>query len=121
MVCLDDFDENSLKTESAVSSSSGVSTSNSVEARKTAAPSNVAADDEDEEITGQINGTRVNLRESPSMNARVLYNFPGWEYVEVISMTQAQQGKYPWYKVSYGNVTGWVYGQFLKVYVADRD
>lgn len=63
---------------------------------------------------GQIKGTNVNLRAAPDMKARVIYCFPGWEYVTVLSATSPKPGKYPWYMVSYGGVTGWVYGQFLK-------
>lgn len=63
---------------------------------------------------GQIYGTRVNLREYPDMKARVIYCFPGWEYVTLLSATSPKPGKYPWYMVSYGGVTGWVYGQFLR-------
>ena len=63
---------------------------------------------------GQIKGTNVNLRAAPDMKARVIYCFPGWEYVTVLSATSPKPGKYPWYKVSYSGVTGWVYGQFLK-------
>ena len=63
---------------------------------------------------GQINGTKVNMRAAASTDSRVIYQFPGWEHVTILDKTAPAPGKYPWYKVSYGDMTGWVYGQFLK-------
>lgn len=63
---------------------------------------------------GQIKGTNVNMREYPSLSAQVVFRFPGREYVTIHEVTEPEQGKYPWYKVSYKNKTGWVYGEFIK-------
>ncbi len=81
------------------------------------AANNAAVENTAENATGspiQINGTRVNMRQSPSMNAPVVYQFPGYEFVTATEKTEAGGGKYPWYKVSYNGYTGWVYGQFVR-------
>ena len=65
-------------------------------------------------VSVQINGTRVNMRSAPSTSANVVYQFPGYETVSVLGKTDAEAGKYPWYKVSYNGHTGWVYGQFVR-------
>lgn len=62
---------------------------------------------------GQIKGTNVNMREYPNLNGRVIFRFPGGEYVTIHEVIKPEQGKHPWLKVSYKNMTGWVYGQFL--------
>lgn len=62
---------------------------------------------------GQIRGTNVNMREFPSLTSQVIYKFPGWEYVTIHEVRNPEQGKYPWFKVSYKNMTGWVYGEFV--------
>ncbi|MCW1713749.1 MULTISPECIES: zinc-ribbon domain-containing protein [Synergistaceae] len=63
---------------------------------------------------GQIKGTNVNMREYPSLTSKVIFRFPGWEYVTIYEATKPEQGKYSWFKVSYKNRTGWVYGEFVK-------
>lgn len=62
---------------------------------------------------GRIKGSNVNMREYPNLEGRVIYRFPGQEYVIIHEVTNPDQGKYPWFKVSYKNLTGWVYGQFV--------
>jgi hypothetical protein len=62
---------------------------------------------------GRIKGTNVNMREYPNLEGRVIYRFPGQEDVLIHEVTNLDQGKYPWFKVSYKNLTGWVYGQFV--------
>lgn len=62
---------------------------------------------------GQIRGTNVNMREYPSLTSKVIFRFPGWEYVAIHEVAEPEQGKYPWFKVSYKNFTGWVYGEFV--------
>lgn len=62
---------------------------------------------------GQIKGTNVNMREYPSLTSKIIFTFPGWEYVTIHEVTEPEQGKSPWFKVSYKNRIGWVYGQFL--------
>ena len=62
---------------------------------------------------GQIKGTNVNMREYPSLTSKVIFTFPGWEYVTIHEVTEPEQGKSPWFKVSYKNRIGWVYGLFL--------
>ncbi len=63
---------------------------------------------------GQIKGKNVNMREAPSTNSKVIYQFPGGEHVVILDKKAPAPDKYPWYKVSYGDMLGWVYGQFLK-------
>lgn len=62
---------------------------------------------------GRIKGSNVNMREYPNLEGRVIYRFPGQEDVIIHEVTKPDQGKYPWFKVSYKNLTGWVYGQFV--------
>lgn len=63
---------------------------------------------------GQIKGENVNMRESPDLKARVLFTFPGLEKVTIHEATTAEPGRKPWIKVSYKDITGWVYGQYVK-------
>lgn len=63
---------------------------------------------------GQIKGTRVNMRESPNLKAPIIFTFPGWEYVTIHGSTDSKSDKFPWYKVNYKDMTGWVYGQYVK-------
>ncbi|MDO4987623.1 MAG: lysozyme inhibitor LprI family protein [Synergistes sp.] len=65
-------------------------------------------------IKCMINGTNVNMREYPDTNANVVYKFKGYETVYADQKTNAEPNKYPWYRITYGNCTGWVYGQFIK-------
>ena len=61
-----------------------------------------------------IKGTKVNMRAEPHMKAAIVFQFPGGEAINVIGISDPEPGKYPWYKVSYEDHIGWVYGKFIR-------
>jgi len=59
--------------------------------------------------TGTITGSVVNLREEPNTSSKVLDKLPKDTVVYVLSASGE------WYNVSYGDKTGWVYGEYLAI------
>ena len=58
---------------------------------------------------GIVTGDSLNVRESPNLAAKVLAQFSKGAKVKVIGYSD------DWYNVSYNDVAGWVYSEFLSV------
>ena len=60
-------------------------------------------------IVTTTSGNTVNLRAKPSTNASVLGRVPVKEKVQLLEKTSSD-----WYKVQYGELTGYMMSKFLK-------
>ncbi|NPA58459.1 MAG: AAA family ATPase [Aquificae bacterium] len=75
---------------------------------ETAPPPPPPEEEEEEVNTGTVAVERLNMREKPSTDSRVLKVLKKGDKVEIIG----QEGK--WLKVKQGEVEGWVDGRFIK-------
>lgn len=63
----------------------------------------------DGEKTGIVTGDDLNVRKSPDIRADVLIQLSKGVKVLILDVSGS------WYKIAYGDVTGWVYGEFLSL------
>jgi hypothetical protein len=60
-------------------------------------------------------GNRVRLREAPNTKANILGHFDRRQELEVMERYFSGNEKHPWFKVSSGDNSGWMYGEFLRM------
>lgn len=72
-------------------------------------------------IIGRVNGSGLRVRENWNLEARILDQLPVDEIVEVLdtspSRTQIGEMNTHWFKIRRGDLTGWVYGYFLDLFI----
>jgi uncharacterized protein YraI len=55
------------------------------------------------------------LREKPNSNSKILGLLSRGDIIEVIGRYSSEQGKFPWYNVNHGSLSGWMYGEYLRI------
>jgi RNA polymerase subunit RPABC4/transcription elongation factor Spt4 len=65
-------------------------------------------------LPGSVTGSSVRLRGEPNSNSAILGLLKRGDTVEVIG-SYSRGGKYNWYNVNFGDLSGWMYGQYLRV------
>jgi uncharacterized protein YgiM (DUF1202 family) len=58
-------------------------------------------------------GGRLNVRSGPGTRYRVAFQLPNRAFVSIYNSTDTTYGGYYWYQVGYGNLVGWVRGDFI--------
>jgi hypothetical protein len=66
-------------------------------------------------FVGVVSGSRVRLREEPSTKSRILGQFDRGQNLDVTGRYSSRSENYPWFRVSSGDVSGWMYGEYLRV------
>jgi hypothetical protein len=64
---------------------------------------------------GVVSGSRVRLREEPNTKSRILGQFDRGKELDVTGRYSSGSENYPWFQVSSGDVSGWMYGEYLRV------
>jgi hypothetical protein len=66
-------------------------------------------------LPGSVTGTRIRLRAAPNSNSKILGQLNRGDIIEVIGRSSSGRGKFHWYNVNYGDLSGWIYGEYLRV------
>jgi hypothetical protein len=66
-------------------------------------------------FAGVVSGSRVRLREEPNTKSRILGQFGRGQNLDVTGRYSSRGENYPWFQVSSGDVSGWMYGEYLRV------
>ncbi|MDR1509139.1 MAG: SH3 domain-containing protein [Synergistaceae bacterium] len=64
---------------------------------------------------GAVSGDRVRLRSNHSLKGRIVGQFDNGASFDVVRRYSSGNEKFCWYEVRSGDVTGWIYGEFLKI------
>jgi hypothetical protein len=77
-----------------------------------------ASDDlppENVSLAGEVNADRVRMRDAPNTKGRILGQFDKGHEFSVTGRYSSGNEKYPWFGVISGDVSGWMYGQYLRL------
>ncbi|MDR3322242.1 MAG: SH3 domain-containing protein, partial [Synergistaceae bacterium] len=66
-------------------------------------------------LPGAVNAGRVRLREEPNTKARILGQFDRGSEFGITGRYSSKNEKNPWFRVSSGDIYGWMYGEYLLV------
>jgi hypothetical protein len=66
-------------------------------------------------VKGEVSGDRVRIRARHSLKGRIIDQFDTGASFDVLRRYSSEQEKFCWYEVQSGDVTGWIYGEFLNV------
>ena len=66
-------------------------------------------------LPGSVTGTRIRVRAEPNANSKILGVLGRGEIIEVIGRSSSGRGKFHWYNVNHGDLSGWMYGEYVRV------
>jgi RNA polymerase subunit RPABC4/transcription elongation factor Spt4 len=66
-------------------------------------------------LPGSVTGNRIRLRSEPNSNSKILGVLSRGDILEVIGRCSSGRGKFHWYNVNHGDLSGWMYGEYVRV------
>jgi hypothetical protein len=66
-------------------------------------------------LPGSVTGTRIRVRAEPNSNSKILGVLSRGDILEVIGRYSSGRGKFHWYNVNHGDLSGWMYGEYVRV------
>jgi RNA polymerase subunit RPABC4/transcription elongation factor Spt4 len=66
-------------------------------------------------LPGSVTGSRIRLRAGPNSGSEILGSLGKGTVVEVVGRYSSGKGKFYWYNVNSGDLSGWMYGEYLSV------